>query len=178
MEKIEKTNELVNTFIVETSAESGKNQIDELLQSDSSHDVNKFNNLIQLGNVLSASVSWFENFGATMFKQKTGIKINKSDFFPLFFNIKKAWGYRLIQAHKISPETRSNYLESTKNPTIDGLLKFVNPEKNPPQKSEILITFGEKKLKKSKDSITSNLTIEDIDALINELNSLKSRMQS
>ena len=83
METIEKTNELVNTFIVETSKESGKNQIDELLNHDSNHDVNKFNNLIELGNVLTTSISWFENFGATAFKEKTGIKLNKSEFFKL-----------------------------------------------------------------------------------------------
>lgn len=179
MNQIENTKELINSFILETSNESGRNQINELLSLDSSHDVNKFNNLIQLGNVLSASLSWFSNFGATSFKEKTGTKLTKSEFFPLFFGIKKAWGYRLIQAYKIEPATRSNYLEQTKNPTIDGLIKFVNPEKATPQKSEILITFGERKLKKSKDAaITSNLSIEDINALIAELQTLKAKMQS
>lgn len=175
--QIEKTKELINAFILETATESGKNQIDELLNHDSNHDVNKFNNLIQLGNVLNASIYWFETFGSTQFKEKTGSKLNKSEFFPLFFGIKKAWGYRLIQAYKVEPATRSNYVEQTKNPTIDGLIKFINPEKATPQKSEILITFGERKLKKAKDSITSNLSIDDINALISELNTLKAKMQ-
>jgi hypothetical protein len=48
--QIENTKELINAFILETSNESGRNQINELLSLDSSHDVNKFNNLINSEN--------------------------------------------------------------------------------------------------------------------------------
>jgi hypothetical protein len=173
---IENQKELVNKFIVETSETSGKNQILQLLSLDSSHDYTKFYNLIELGNVLINSMEWFENYGGTMFKEQTGIKLTKSEFFPLFFDIKKAWGYRLMQAYKIEPAIRSNYLDGTKNPTIDGLIQFASGPKKQPEKSELLITFGERKLKKAKDEITSTLTIEDINALLSELNNLKAKM--
>ncbi len=175
--KIENVNELINSFIVETSEQSGKTQIEKLLSIDSSHDFTKFYNLIELGNVLKNSVEWFENIGATLFKEKTGVKLNKADYFTLFFNMKKAWCYRLIQAANVAPSVRSNYLEGTKNPTIDGLVQFVNPPKKQGEKSEILITFGEHQLKKAKDKVTSTLTIDDINKLINELQTLKAKME-
>lgn len=173
MKNLNEQKSLINEFIVKTSKESGKNSIFTLTTKDEKNDLTKFNNLIKLGHELTKSLLWFENFGSTSFKEFTGVKLNKADFFELFFDLKKAWCYRLIQAVKIAPETISNYLQSTKNPTIIGLLSFVAPEKSAPEKSELTLTFNEKKLQIRKGNVKTNLSLTDIEKLIIELQKIK-----
>ena len=174
---IETQKELINEFILKSSKESGKNQIFTLVAKDEKNDLSKFNNLIKLGHELAKSLQWFENFGATQFKEFTGIKLNKSDFFELFFDLKRAWCYRLIQAAKIDAPIISNYLESTKNPTILGLLSFVAPEKSAPEKSELTLTFNEKKLQIRKGNVKTNLSLSEIEKLIQELQKIKATIE-
>ena len=175
--QIEKQKELVNDFIVENSKQSGKNAIEKLIFSDQKNDKVKFNNLLKLGIELKKSVDWFENIGSLQFKEKTGLKLPKSEFFELFFGLKKAWCYRLISTTKIEPEKISNYIESDKNPTIDKLLQFINPEKKQPEKSELTISFNQKKLQIRKGAIKSNLSLSELNLLINELKKIADSMQ-
>lgn len=178
MEKsIQNQKELINEFIAKSSKESGKNAIFTLTTKDEKNDLTKFNNLIKLGHELTKSLSWFENFGSTAFKEFTGVKLNKSDFFELFFDLKRAWCYRLIQAAKIEPAVISNYLESEKNPSILGLLSFVAPEKSAPEKSELTLTFNEKKLQIRKGNVKTNLSLTDIENLIKELQKIKATIE-
>ena len=178
MEKsIQNAKNLVNEFIANTSAESGKNEILTLISNDQSNDKRKFNNLIKLGHELIKSLSWFDNIGATKFREYTGIKLTKANYFETFFNLKRGWCYRLMQAAKVEPAVISNYLESEKNPTILGLINFVTPNKNKPEKSELTLTFNEKKLQIRKGNIKTNLSLTDIENLIKELQKIKATIE-
>lgn len=178
MEKsIQNAKNLINEFVANTSEESGKNTILTLVSNDQTNDKRKFNNLIKLGNELIKSLDWFDNIGATKFREFTGIKLTKANYFETFFDIKKAWAYRLMQASKIEPAIISNYLESEKNPTILGLINFVSTNKNKPEKSELTLTFNEKKLQIRKGNIKTNLSLTDIENLIKELQKIKATIE-
>lgn len=179
MEKsIQNAKNLINEFVANTSEESGKNTILTLVSNDQTNDKRKFNNLIKLGNELIKSLDWFDNIGATKFREFTGIKLTKANYFETFFDIKKAWAYRLMQAAKIDAPIISNYLETDKNPSILGLINFVTPNKHKAEKSEILVTFNDKKLSVKKGSVKSTLSIEDINKLIIELQKIKATFEA
>lgn len=178
MEKsIQNAKNLINEFIANTSVESGKNTILTLVSNDQTNDKRKFNNLIKLGHELIKSLDWFDNIGATKFREYTGIKLTKSNYFETFFDIKKAWAYRLIQAAKIDAPIISNYLETDKNPSILGLINFVTPNKHKAEKSELTLTFNEKKLQIRKGNIKTNLSLNDIENLIKELQKIKATIE-
>jgi hypothetical protein len=166
---IETNKELVNLFIVNNSKQSGKDAIEKLIFADQKNDKTKFNNLIKMGVTLKKSVTWFETFGSTEFKEFTGIKLPKSEFFELFFALKKAWCYRLIKASEASPEQISNFLDSEPHPTIDKFIAFLkgDDDKKETNKKELTINFQGRKLNFDKGEIkNASLSIEDAKSII------------
>jgi hypothetical protein len=166
---IETNKELVNLFIVNNSKQSGKDAIEKLIFTDQKNDKTKFNNLIKMGVTLKKSVTWFENFGSTEFKEFTGIKLPKSEFFELFFTLKKAWSYRLIKAGEATPEQISNFLDSEPHPTIDKFIAFLkgDDDKKETNKKELTINFQGRKLNFDKGEIkNASLSVEDAKSII------------
>lgn len=166
---IETQKSLINEFIAKSSKESGKNAIEKLIFTDQKNDKSKFLNLIKLGANLQKSVTWFENFGSTQFKEFTGIKLPKSEFFELFFTLKKAWCYRLIKASEATPEQISNFLDIEPNPTIDKFISFLkgDDDKKEPNKKELTINFNGKKLTFDKGEIkNASISVDDAKNII------------
>jgi hypothetical protein len=166
---IETNKELVNLFIVNNSKQSGKDAIEKLIFADQKNDKTKFNNLIKMGIALKKSVTWFENIGSLQFKEFTGIKLPKSEFFELFFTLKKAWCYRLIKSSEATPEQISNFLDIEPNPTIDKFIAFLkgDEDKKEPNKKELIINFQGRKLNFDKGEVkNASITIEDAKNII------------
>lgn len=169
MKTIETQKELINTFIVNNSKQSGKDAILKLISTDQKNDKTKFLNLLKMGQTLKKSVSWFETFGSTEFKEFTGIKLPKSEFFELFFTLKKAWCYRLIKAGEASPEKISNFLDSEQHPTIDKFISFLKgeTETKEPNRKELIINFQGRKLTFDKGELkNASLSVEDAKSII------------
>jgi hypothetical protein len=169
MKTIETQKELINQFLVNNSKQSGKDAILKLTATDQKNDKAKFLNLLKMGVTLKKSVQWFENFGSTEFKEFTGVKLPKSEFFELFFCLKKAWSYRLIKAGEATPEQISNFLDSEPHPTIDKFISFLKgeTETKEPNRKELIINFQGRKLNFDKGEIkNASISIEDAKSII------------
>ncbi len=159
------TIEIFNAF--KGVKEMNLTKVQTLVTSLKGIDSKKFNKSIELGATLKASIEAFENNKGHVFEALKMKAIPKKDVAPILWSLDLSWINKLIKAHDVAPEIRSNYIDTTPNPSIEGLLKFAKGGVTPPTPKELTISFRGKKASINKNgTFSTDLTKAEIEALI------------
>jgi hypothetical protein len=133
-----------------------------------------FKETLKVGKMFNESLTYFKsNDCKEILKANGNLIIKVEDFIWDCFEIKKAWFYKCIQAHKTTEKEKKSFINS--NPPIFGVnefLKFLKEgeETKEIEKAILSLTFGEIKVKiNAKNELTSTNTKEELKAIITRL---------
>ena len=91
---------------------------------------NNLHKSLNLGRLISESLSEFNSPEAKQERKNLGLKISVEYFLEQAYSFKKSWAYKLIKAYELGNDMHKEYLNSgnvDKELSIAGLLKFANP---------------------------------------------------
>ena len=132
-----------------------------------------FKETLKVGKMFNESLTYFKSSDCKEILKQEKIILKVEDFIWDCFEIKKAWFYKCIQAHKTTEKEKQSFINS--NPPIFGInefLKFLKEgeETKEVEKAILSLTFGEIKVKiNAKNELTSTNTKEELKAIITRL---------
>ena len=132
-----------------------------------------FKETLKVGKMFNESLTYFKSSDCKEILKQEKIILKVEDFIWDCFEIKKAWFYKCIQAHKTTEKEKQSFINS--NPPIFGInefLKFLKEgeETKEVEKAILSLTFGEIKVKiNAKNELTSTNTKDELKAIITRL---------
>lgn len=151
-------------------------QIEEInvqLKKNQNNGESLFKETLKVGKMFNESLTYFKSNDCKEILKQEKIILKVEDFIWDCFEIKKAWFYKCIQAHKTTEKEKKSFINS--NPPIFGVnefLKFLKEgeETKEVEKAILSLTFGEIKVKiNAKNELTSTNTKDELKAIITRL---------